>query len=265
MNTGMKTVAAVLGMAAALSVISDAHAVTAYVGRGTTGISDSAVAAWVQSRGGTWFEDAAQTLTATAPNNIPLPNAGYTGTSAVTATSASTMSVAAGLSMTGTNDGVINGPHVLGASLNRNFNLSNFSSTVTSFGFFIQNYGTAAQNQPITITLTDAAGKTSIITVATSGTVGISGTAAPTSVLSSNDTNYKLNGGVGQTSEFIGFSDITGITSIVVGAGGTTSNANKLEIGDFFTSTAPAPEPASLVLLGAGLLGLGLARRRKAA
>ena len=262
MSFGMKTFGLLFGLVAGLSAINDAQATTAYVGRGTAAIDNSALYAWIGGRGGAWYEDATSTLVASGANNIPLTNAGMS----INATAnVGGLSVAPTLHMFGTNAGNLNGPQVISATAIRNITLSNFSPLITAFGFYLEN-GANAQAANVTITLTDTKGTTTIVIAPTSVvTFGGTNAASPT-VLSTNDTVYRLDGPAApspseNTAEFIGFSDITGLTSITINAG--NSNTMKLEIGDFFSSTAPAPEPASMALLGAGLFGLGWARRKR--
>ncbi len=262
MSFGIRTIGFLFGMAAGLSVISDAQATTAYVGRGTAATDSSALYAWIGGRGGVWFEDATSTLSATGAGNIPLTNA---GTSVKATANLGGLSVSSALQMFATNAGSLNGPQVISANASRNITLSNFSPSITAFGFYLEN-GANAQAANVTITLTDSQG-TSTIVIAPSSAVSFGGTnPAAATVLSTNDTVYRLDGPAApnpseNTAEFIGFSDLLGVTQIAISAGG--ANTMKLELGDFFSSTAPAPEPASMALLGAGLLGLGWARRKR--
>lgn len=262
MSFGIKAFGLLVGMVASLSAVSSAQATTAYVGRGTAATDSSALYAWIGGRGGAWYEDATSTLVASGANNIPLTNAG----TAISATAnVGGLSVASTLHMFSTNAGNLNGPQVISSLPLRNITLQGFSPSITAFGFYLEN-GANAQAANVTITLTDSKG-TSTIVISSGSAVSFGGTnPVSANVLSTNDTIYRLDGPAAaspsaNTAEFIGFSDISGLTSVTINAGG--SNVMKLEIGDFFSSTAPAPEPASMALLGAGLFGLGWARRKR--
>ena len=247
MSAGMRTIGLLCAVVGALAVISDAAATTAYVGRGTAATEGSALDAWIGGRGGAWVEDVPSTRLASGAGNM------------------GGLSVANALHMFATNAGTLSGPQVVSAKALRNITLSNFSPSITAFGFYLEN-GANAQAANVTITMTDSNG-TSTIVIGKGGDVTFGGTnPASATVLSTNNRVYRLDGPAASnpaanTAEFIGFSDLSGLTSIAINAGG--SNAMKLELGDFFSSTAPASEPASLALLGVALCGLGWVRLKR--
>ena len=262
MSAGMRTIGLLCAVVGALAVISDAAATTAYVGRGTAATEGSALDAWIGGRGGAWVEDVPSTRLASGAGSIPLTYAGMT----LRATAnMGGLSVANALHMFATNAGTLSGPQVVSAKALRNITLSNFSPSITAFGFYLEN-GANAQAANVTITMTDSNG-TSTIVIGKGGDVTFGGTnPASATVLSTNNRVYRLDGPAASnpaanTAEFIGFSDLSGLTSIAINAGG--SNAMKLELGDFFSSTAPASEPASLALLGVALCGLGWVRLKR--
>jgi PEP-CTERM motif len=67
--------------------------------------------------------------------------------------------------------------------------------------------------------------------------------------------------------KYFDFTDTTAITSVTITDNPTANGTDAWGIDDtsFGVSRVPVPEPASLALLGAGLIGLGLSRRRKSA
>jgi len=80
-------------------------------------------------------------------------------------------------------------------------------------------------------------------------------------VFTFNDTGFDKSN-MGWTREQLIFTATSGLTTLTFYSGDATDNAFGAVIGNVDVSAVP--EPATLLLLGAGLVGLGLSRRKKA-
>ena len=142
---------------------------------------------------------------------------------------------------------------VVGASSTSGSNISIGKTSDYGFGFLLQgNNFPAGTTEPVTVNLLGSKG-------VNLGTV-----------------TYDLTGqSTSGSAQFFGyFGDaLAGVQSVQIvtssTCGKTLSGPCAIGIGDFFESAAapsiPAPEPATLTVLGSGLVGLGLLRRRRAA
>ncbi len=259
--------AVAFGVAASVAMFAaPADAAISWVGRNTG--AGTALGGWMTAAPG-FVETANPTFTGggTITGTVPLAMSNplrLTGT-------AGTLSQAVP-QMTGTNN--LSTP-VRPSAANRGITLTQFSSGLNSFGFFLQNVntntlGTGTQGGPVIVTLTDSSGANTI-TICGTGVSGVCtgsnyGAAFANNAINANALEYAgtTTGGGScvetpcRTAEFFGFTGITGpITNITISAAGGVQYA----IGDYFE----APEPASMALFGAGLLGLGIARRRRKA
>ena len=259
MTMSVKRVALAAGLVLGLGAVAmDAQAaVVAYAGRGTN-TGGNAVADWISAVGGAGFftETSSATNSGTPTGSIPLP----LGTASVVSTLGGGALTYVG-SLSGTNAGTLSttGQTVANTVTGRGLTLSGFSATTNAFGFYLAST-TASQTAGVVITLTDGAGAHTI-TISTSDAVTVAGATLKTSLAGNlgggGGSDFILTSALG--GEFIGFTGITGAFTVGVSA----ATGTRPIIGDFFEAPAPTPEPASMALLGAGLAGLGLLRRRR--
>jgi hypothetical protein len=152
---------------------------------------------------------------------------------------------------TGVNTDIVFGASTYTAGVNT-ANISISKTSDYGFGFFLQPFSASI-------------GGTEAVTINLLGSKG--SVASSTSLTLSSSNPAVFFGYFGDLSPYV--SGVQIITADTCGKAGTTTGPCAVGIGDFFESASaapvPAPEPATLAVLGSGLVGIGLMRRRRAA
>jgi len=209
----------------------------------------------------------AVTLTAVSPSNFSL-------------------AITAGVFGSGSNSGAVNGSLTAGIALNNAadpnsgvvvdpgasgaFSVADFTITGLSLGLLeIKNFaltvnnpggGSAAGPNPYTVDIAGTAISVTSGLVILGGSTLFDFSTSPINVVAPSPTNTTLDTGVAATTWTIPFTTLSTLATFGIPVNITIST-NLVLSGD----SVVVPEPGTVLLIGAGLAGLALAGRRKAA